>query len=48
MEPPVEVEHANPPWIARERTLIAKMESNLENSRKIQVGISELEHFLRR
>ena len=50
-DPPAEVEEmevadANPPWNARERTVITKMERYLENSEKIQVGISELEHLL--
>ena len=30
----MEVEDANPPWNARERTLIAKMKRYLENSEK--------------
>ena len=30
----MEVEHANPPWNARERTLIAKMKRFLENGEK--------------
>ena len=42
----MEVENVNPPWTARERLLIAKMEKYLEESEQIQVEISELEHFL--
>ena len=41
----MEVEDANPPWNARERAFIAKMERYFENSERIQ-GISEMEHFL--
>ena len=32
----MEVEDANRPWIARERALVKNMESNLEQSAKIQ------------
>ena len=42
----MEVEDANPPRNTRERTLIIKMESYLQKSEELQVGISELEYFL--
>ena len=50
-DPPAEVEEmevadVDPPWNARERTVIVQMERFLENSVKIQVGITELEHLL--
>ena len=40
------MEDANPPWNARERALIEKMESYLLKSEELQVGIGELEFFL--
>ena len=45
-DPPVEVEDANPPWNVCERTLIINMESYLQNSEELHVGIGELEFFL--
>ena len=36
----------NPPWNARQRTLIRTMGSYLKNSEKIHVEINALEHFL--
>ena len=39
----MEVEDANPPWHARERMLIVKMESYLQTSEELQVGVSELD-----
>ena len=42
----MEVKDANPPWTARERTVVAQMERHVEKSERIQVGISGLEHFL--
>ena len=50
-DPPVEVDemevrHANPPWSAREGTLIENMESYLLKSEELQQGTCELEYFL--
>ena len=42
----MEVEDANPPWNARERAIIKNMESCLENTEKVQVGIEELEYYM--
>ena len=42
----MEVEDASPPRNARERTFIIKMEGYLQKWEELQVGISELEHFL--
>ena len=39
-------EDANPPWNARERTLIKNMEGYLQKSEKVQVVICELDTFL--
>ena len=38
----MEVEDADPPWSARERTLIIKMQSYLQKSQELQVGLREL------
>ena len=45
-KPVMEVEYTNPPWTARERLLIDKMEQYLEESGSIQVEVTELEHDL--
>ena len=42
----MEVEDANPPWDAREREIIKNVDSYLEQSERIWVGIEELEDSL--
>ena len=42
----MELEDFNPPWTARERVVLEKMEKYFEKSESIKVEVSELEHFL--
>ena len=41
----MEGEDADPPWNTRERALVKKMESYLQKSEELEVGIRELEFF---
>ena len=43
----MEVEDVDPPWTARERVFIDKMEQYLEKRESIQVEVTELKQLLR-